>query len=192
MLPPPSFARSGATKQSSFLVAAQEAGLLRFARNDGGSISARSRDSFSPGSCQFVVPLLPRGRRESRAPTAPAAWGQRKTSPPDSHHEFSQSHRLSPRNGFTVCFVLSPVSGVDCHRCLRDTSRKIDATVAAPGPHDFAVRCLRFARRYSRLTPQRPSHPGPTYRDDHDASLWAGRGERTSASDLPDEARRTL
>ena len=144
MLPPPSFARSGATKQSSFLVAAQEAGLLRFARNDGGSISARSRDSFSPGSCQFVVPLLPRGRRESRAPTAPAAWGQRKTSPPDSHHEFSQSHRLSPRNGVTVSFVLSPVSGVFCHRCrTRYETGRIDATVAAPGPHDFAVRCLR-------------------------------------------------
>src|SRR3981189_1742377 len=24
---------------------------------------------------------------------------------------------------------------------------RIDATVAAPGPHDFAVRCKRFARR---------------------------------------------
>ena len=162
MLPPPSFARSGATKQSSFLVAAQEAGLLRFARNDGGSISARSRDSFSPGSCQFVVPLLPRGRRESRAPTAPAAWGQRKTSPPDSHHEFSQSHRLSPRNGVTVSFVLSPVSGVFCHRCrTRYETGRIDATVAAPGPHDFAVRCKRFVGQQSRLTPQRPSQPCP-------------------------------
>src|SRR5437870_3704180 len=65
----------------------------------------------------------------------------------------------------------------------------IDATVAAPGPHDFAVRCGVLVQQQSCLTPQRPSHPSPTYRDDHDASLWAGRGERTSASDLPDGAR---
>src|SRR3954465_12799732 len=59
----------------------------------------------------------------------------------------AETSRLSPRNGFTTYFVLSPVSGVFCHRCLRDTSRKIDATVAAPGPHDFAVRCERFVRQ---------------------------------------------
>ena len=49
-------------------------------------------------------------------------------------------HAGFPRAMFSGLYVLSPVSGVFCHRCLRDTSRKIDATVAAPGPHDFAVR----------------------------------------------------
>src|SRR5213078_2841783 len=39
----------------------------------------------------------------------------------------------------------------------------IDATVAAPGPHDFAVRCGRFAgHAFTHLTPQRPSQPAPT------------------------------
>jgi len=37
--------------------------------------------------------------------------------------------------------VLSPVSGLFCHRRQRDTSRQLDARVAASGPHDFAVRC---------------------------------------------------
>ena len=64
----------------------------------------------------------------------------------------AETSRLSPRNGFTTYFVLSPVSGVDCHRCLRDTSRKIDATVAAPGPHDFAVRRLRSRPAVNCLT----------------------------------------
>jgi hypothetical protein len=36
------------------------------------------------------------------------------------------------------------VSGVFCHRRRRDILRRLDATVAAPGPHDFAVRCERF------------------------------------------------
>jgi hypothetical protein len=89
---------------------------------------------------QFRCPSPKRGRRESRAQAAPAAWRATRNKPTSSHHRFSQSHRLSPRDGVTVSFVLSPVSGVFCHRCLRDTSRKIDATVAAPGPHDFAVR----------------------------------------------------
>src|SRR6187200_792514 len=104
-----------------------------------------------------------RGRRESRALTAPAAWGATKKAHQQVHHEFSQSHRLSPRDGVTVSFVLSPVSGVDCHRCLRDTSRKIDATVAAPGPHDFAVRSFAVVARKKHAASLRPSHSGPTY-----------------------------
>ena len=56
-------------------------------------------------------------------------------------------HAGLPRAMFGSLYVLSPVSGVFCHRCLQDTSRKIDATVAAPGPHDFAVRCRRYVQR---------------------------------------------
>src|SRR5204863_3532255 len=29
----------------------------------------------------------------------------------------AETSRLSPRNGFTAYFVLSPVSGLYCHRC---------------------------------------------------------------------------
>jgi hypothetical protein len=64
------------------------------------------------------------------------------------------------RNGFTAYFVLSPVSGLFCHRHCRSL-RKLDASVAAPGPHDFAVRLGVFVRRKKRLTPKRPSHPQP-------------------------------
>src|SRR5215207_3534526 len=34
-----------------------------------------------------------------------------------------------------------------CHRHRQDTSRQLDASVAAPGPHDLAVRGQRFVRR---------------------------------------------
>ena len=79
-------------------------------------------------------------------------------------------------------YVLSPVSGVVCHRRHAGLTTQLDATVAAPGPHDFAVRCSVFVRRETRLTPQRPSHPVPTYRDDRETSS----GGRDSAGYAPD------
>ena len=39
------------------------------------------------------------------------------------HYRFRQSRRLSPRNGLTAYFVLSPVSGLYCHRCRARTGR---------------------------------------------------------------------
>jgi hypothetical protein len=46
----------------------------------------------------------------------------------------------------TVSFVISPVTGLCCHRRQRDAKknsrhhRQLDASVGASGPHDFAVR----------------------------------------------------
>ncbi len=40
----------------------------------------------------------------------------------------------------TVSFVISPVTGLFCHRHSRNRFRKLSASVGAPGPHDFAVR----------------------------------------------------
>jgi hypothetical protein len=80
-----------------------------------------------------------RGRRESRAPAAPAASRAKNR----EHTSIvttgsARHHRLSPRNGLTVSFVLSPVK----RRLLPPSPAghlpcKLDATVAAPGPHDF-------------------------------------------------------
>ena len=65
----------------------------------------------------------------------------------------------------TVSFVISPVTGLVCHRRLAFTA--LDASVGASGPHDFAVRigsvrlrCLRVHRtpphvRDDRETPLR-------------------------------------
>src|SRR5690349_24002878 len=38
----------------------------------------------------------------------------------------------------TVSFVISPVIGLCCHRRLRNCFRKLDASVEASEPHDFA------------------------------------------------------
>src|SRR5437588_4107771 len=55
---------------------------------------------------------------------------------------------------------------------------QLSASIAAPGPHDFAVRLGVFVRcEKIHLTPKRPPHPAPTCRDDHDTPLlWARDG----------------
>jgi hypothetical protein len=59
----------------------------------------------------------------------------------------------------TVSFVLSPVTGLCCHRRYADRSTKLDASVGASGPHDFAVRFALFV--YSAISVHRIPHQRP-------------------------------
>src|SRR5215468_616531 len=98
-------------------------------------MSSRSHGTESPEVCIFVVPLLNRGRRESRAPTAPVVPVQQKHGGRTTGT--AETTRLSPRNGLRLIRALPgerrflPPSSAGC-------ARRLDATVAAPGPHDFA------------------------------------------------------
>ena len=67
---------------------------------------------------------------------------------------------------FTVSFVLSPVIGLFCHRRLADISAKLDASVEASGPHDFAVRLSAIRQRRIRV-----HRIPPRVRDDRDTPL---------------------
>src|SRR5437879_2406102 len=66
---------------------------------------------------------------------------------------------------------------------LHGPYQQLDARVAAPGPHDFAVRCERFVR-CKHLTPQRPSQPAPRSVTIARTSLMVARAEATHAPDL--------
>ena len=60
----------------------------------------------------------------------------------------------------TASFVLSPATGLCCHRPLASFSRQLDASVGASGPHDFAVRVMRR----SSVAPSRVHRiPHPTF-----------------------------
>jgi hypothetical protein len=60
-----------------------------------------------------------------------------------SHHGRTGITRHSrTRMVLTVSFALSPVTGLVCHRRFAEDSTKLDASVGASGPHDFAVRGL--------------------------------------------------
>src|SRR6202795_3868292 len=126
------------------------------------------------------------GRGECRVPVAPAAScalvvierTRVTTSTPESPD-------IPARNGFTAYVVLSPVTGLFCHRRLRiklclspvgpTQLRKLDTSVGVSGPHDFAVRCNISRPRavdhsqahhppcnpIARKTLPRPPHPIP-------------------------------
>src|ERR1700687_5276400 len=68
----------------------------------------------------------------------------------------------------TVSFALSPVTGLCCHRSpVKVAFHRLDTSVGASGPHDFAVReSVIRPRAFARLTPPRPPHPVPNVRDD--------------------------
>src|SRR3978361_472667 len=70
----------------------------------------------------------------------------------------------------TVSFVLSPVTGLVCHRRRRRKLRQLDASVGASGPHDFAVRVSTFRQACH----QRPPHPAPRPGRSRNAPLWDG------------------
>jgi hypothetical protein len=70
----------------------------------------------------------------------------------------------------TVSFVISLVTGLCCHHRLADTSARLDASVGASGPYDFAVRVS--AVRQKRCP--RPPHPLPYVRDDRETPLCLG------------------
>src|SRR6202047_4006154 len=70
----------------------------------------------------------------------------------------------------TVSFVLSPVTGLSCHRRLADTSAKLDASVGASGPHDFAVRKIAL----SSAAPPASIASQPYVRDDRETPLVCG------------------
>src|SRR4029078_9575182 len=91
----------------------------------------------------------------------------------DAHgfDRYSRDIPAFPAQWLYGLYVLSPGSGLSCPRRMPGLTSTLAARVAAPGPHDFAVRGGASSGERARLTPQRPSHPGPTYRDDRETSL---------------------
>jgi hypothetical protein len=87
------------------------------------------------------------------------------------HSGRTGNHPASPHAMVYGLYVISPAIGLCCHRRLRGLLRKLDASVEASGPHDFAVRKLsalvRSAARVHRIPPRA--------RDDRDTPLQVGR-----------------
>jgi hypothetical protein len=109
----------------------------------------------TPEVCIFITLLEIRGRREDRVLAAPAvsrAICARQNC--TRAYRAAGAFRPSLRNGFTAYFVLFPENG-SFASVARASYRKLNASTAAPEPHDFAVRLSRT--RQSQLS--RPSHP---------------------------------
>jgi hypothetical protein len=167
-------------------------GLLRYARNDAGKFRihvSHQREDVTPHSRGMMCPRLAKtsalAKEEGAGKTGctlhPRSRVQTCTKKRTRAYRFSGGIRPSLRNGFTAYFALSPVNGLSCHRRPANIFAKLDASVGASGPHDFAVReRLRSSFANSAST---ASHRA--FRDVRNA-LSSGETGRASSPDLPD------
>jgi|SRR4051794_14210383 hypothetical protein len=123
-----------------------------------------SRGANAPEVCENFPPFPREGRGECRVPTHPQPRMQSKkayelvtTGKPDDP-AFPHAVVL------TVSFVISPVIGLDCHRRFARLSAKLDASVEASEPHDFAVR----VQPRSSAVPNSVHRISPRVRDDRE------------------------
>jgi hypothetical protein len=140
-------------------------------------ISNSSGHSFaiSPHVLREVLGFIPAPEKSEGAGNTgramrPQPRVQLKEAHERSHHGHTGITRHSPRNGFNGLYVLSPVTGLVCHRRRRNCFRQLDASVGASGPHAFAVRLS--AVRYRRIRVHRIP---PRVRDDREPPLCGTR-----------------
>ena len=142
--------------------------------------SAISRRDFARAIINSSPHPRIRGRRECRVRAAPAVSCARNCTVGAHEHTGQRKHsdipcamalRLtscSPRWSGLVVTVIPE----------KRASQELDASVAAPGPHDFAVRSCSFVRAHARLNKSVHRIPDPTQRDDRETPLvWARTAE---------------
>ena len=121
--------------------------------------TSRSRGAMRPEFC-ISLSLLKTERAQGR-PGARCTRGLVRKMHKENAHEHTgsaEAFRPSLRDGFTAYNVLSPVTGLSCHRHSREAlaSWKLDTSVGVSGPHDFAV---RIGAPVSRAAASTASHP---------------------------------
>jgi hypothetical protein len=114
--------------------------LYRFNFQTAQDTASRSRRLFARVLPELLAPSKSRAQGKPGARRTRSLACRIKKAHERSHHRFAETIRPSLRNGFNGYFVLSPVTGLFCHRRRRKCFRQLDASVGASGPHDFAVR----------------------------------------------------
>ena len=144
--PPPLeywIARSSRATTSMWVARSHAMNCYRFKFQTARHVQRQLRDlaaGYMPEVCSQVPPSSIKGRRECRAPDAPAAARVLVVSTRVSHHGHTGNRPAFPAQWFTAYFELSPVTGLSCHRRRRNCFHRLDASVGASGPHDFTVR----------------------------------------------------
>ena len=146
-------------------------------------MSPRSRGAKRP-SCAGTCPRN-RGRREDRVHAAPAVSCARCTKQ-NAHEHTGSAETLRPslRNGFTAYFVLSPVTGLSCHRRSPRSVSFLGNLTPASGRQDHTT--SPSASVHSSRALPRPPHPQPYVRDDRETPLLRAGMARAGSADLPD------
>jgi len=125
--------------------------IFRQARRSRHRILAARCARGLPGN---FPPSEDRGRREDRVRAAPAVSCAIVQRTRTRAYRSSGEHPAFPAQWLYGLYRDLPGERLSCHRRLMDRSAKLDASVAASGPHDFAVRVSHA--RQSRHP--RPSH----------------------------------
>ena len=134
--------------------------------------SAFPRHVFARGMQATFRPLKLRGRREDRVRAAPAVSCANCTKKRTRAYRFSGNTPAFPAQWFYGLLRALLGDRLCCHRRLAGLTAKLDASIGAPEPHDFAVRnCTVRPRAHARPAPSRPPRPLPNVRDDHDPPL---------------------
>jgi hypothetical protein len=141
----------------------------------------RSRCAYPHEFCQNFLPSNVKGAGNAGRlmRPQPRVQSRKHTS---SHHGHTGITRHSPRNGFTACFVLSPVTGLFCHRRRRSCLHRLDASVGASGPHDFAVRVSAIRQRRHRV-----HRIPPRVRDDRERPSVGRDGENYTGDSISEK-----
>jgi hypothetical protein len=125
-----------------------------FKQRHNSATSRHMRPSFSCTSC-------PLGKSEGAGnagrPPRPQPRVQNKKAHEHSHHGHAGSPGTPCAMVLTVSFVLSPVTGLVCHRRQRSCLRQLDTSVGASEPHDFAVRSSIVRQRAASSTASHPA-----------------------------------
>ena len=144
--------------ESILPIVVMDSGLaLRAPRNDGEKITpSHSRGARRPKFCKALA--LSNQRAQGR-PGARCTRDLMRNVHKKCAHEHTgpaESIRPSLRNGFTAYNALSPVNGF-LATVISGTYRQLDASTAASGPHDFAVRFSAVRQGTSASTATRPA-----------------------------------
>jgi hypothetical protein len=132
---------------------------------------AHSRGSFSPEFCHLVVPLSQRAQGKpgadcARSPVCEECYRNAH----GLNYRYSRDIPAFPAQWFYGLYVISPGKRPFLPPLPAETIHRRSARVAAPGPHDFAVRgfpssgeraSISFEIKPLRLRSPRPSPPEP-------------------------------
>src|SRR3954462_14103575 len=105
---------------------------------------SRSHGLISPELCKFIGPPRLEGAGKTGRRLRPQHRVQRVERNAHGFDRYSRDIPAFPAQWLYGLYVLSPGSGLSCPRCGLGLTSPRSARVAAPGPHDFAVRgeCL--------------------------------------------------
>ncbi len=111
-----------------------------------------SRGAIPPESCKNSVPRKTEGAGNAgRQPHPQPGVREIESTPANSPQVQSDQSGIPRAMVLTAYFVLSPVTGLYCHRRSQTVICDLSASVGAPEPHDFADAPASFVLRHQRV-----------------------------------------